>query len=139
LAGHDDQPVTRLAQLSNVFPHHIIRDDRELPPAERLAHLSELSRTVREVVRRFRDAQLYPICLRFTNVRPDNMYTCRFEFESDPPVGGRELVAFSQFPPNLPGLSGELITTLYRQTLLMLPMGNPDRLDPFLVPAVGWG
>ena len=70
------------------------------------------------------------------NVRPDSMYTCRFEFESDPPLGGREVVAFSQFPPVIPGLSGSLLEALYRQVLLMMPFSNPNRIDPLLAPLV---
>jgi hypothetical protein len=82
----------------------------------------------------FQQAELYPICLRFLNVHRDSMYRCRFEFECDPPLGGRELIAFSQIPPQIPGLAGDLFSQLFQRILLMLTFENREAIDPVVTP-----
>jgi hypothetical protein len=124
-----------LSRLTNVFPHHIVREGRELGPADRWRALAELTHCTRQVLELFHQAQLYPFCLRFIGLSPDPLYRYRFEFESDPPLGGRECVAFSRFPPPLSSAAGGLFEVLYRQVLLMVPFNAPPRIDPFLVPS----
>jgi hypothetical protein len=85
----------------------------------------------------FQQANLYPLCLRSLGIHPDQLYQYRFEFESDPLLGGREEVAFSQFPTVLPGTGGSLFGVLFRQIMLMIPFNDPVRIDPLLVPALG--
>jgi hypothetical protein len=128
--------VQRLSRNANVFPHHIVREGHEMTDGQRRQSLRQLAHDAITVVEALRQHDLYPICLRFSNVTPDSLYVVRFEFESDPPDQGREVVAFSSFPPTIPGFGTNFLEALYRQVLLMIPFSNPVRIDPLLAPLV---
>jgi hypothetical protein len=128
--------LQRLPRLTNCFPHHVVRGDREMTDGERRQALRLLLHEATTVVGRLRDAGLYPTCLRFAFVQPDPLYFLRFEFESDPAAAGREVVAFTRFPPVIPGASSNLLEAIYRQVLVMMSFTNPERIDPLIAPLV---
>jgi hypothetical protein len=138
----NDDTITRVIEALNRIPlqanrlaHHVIIDGREMSEEERRKALRNFVHDTLVVVDGLWSLDLYPICLRFTGVTPDDMFVARFEFDSDPRRSGKEIVAFSKFPPSIPGMDN-FFETLYRQILLMVPFSNPERIDPILVPLV---
>lgn len=129
------EALNRIPLQANRLAHHVILDGREMSEEERRKALRNLVHDTLVVVDGLWGLDLYPICLRFTGITPDDMYVARFEFDSDPRRSGKEIVAFSKFPPSIPGID-DLFETLYRQILLMVPFSNPERIDPILVPLV---
>lgn len=137
--GWLDALVKALGQLpaeANCFAHHVLRDGIEMSTGERRRNLRMLIRDAATIVDGLSTQGLYPICLRFNNVKVDSLYVSRFEFDSDPPRPEKEVVAFSQFPPVIPGITGDLFKAIYRTILLMFPLSNPERIDPLLAPLV---
>jgi hypothetical protein len=130
------ESLQTLPVLANCFPHHIVRGDREMTDGERRQTLRSLISEATRVVRELGDSDLYPICLRFVNLTPDHLYVVRYEFQSDPARGEREIVAFSTFPPSMPGFAGNFLEAIYRQILMMVPFTDSQRVDPLIAPLV---
>jgi hypothetical protein len=121
-----------IPRWSNNFAHHIVRNGRELSDVERRNILRDFIADARTVADCLRRRCLYPVCLRYAGVKPDDRHVIRFEFDSDPARREPEAIVFTALPPVIP------MEAVYRQALMMFPLAGQlssrPLVDPLLRP-----